>query len=177
MILRTLTADECEQIRRWRNAPDVLPILRTKDPITKEQQAVFYRDVVCNLASEHRYYALALLVPEHRPEYGSTVNSAGYMVPNFGKAELFIGVGGLTYIENGRTEISLVLGPAFRGKGYGSQAVDALLDQARRLGLACVVGECYATGNLGFWSAQLKRIAPTRAAIGEDGTLRWEWRL
>ncbi len=107
MILRQPTAEECEQIRVWRNAPDVLPILRTKEPITVEQQAAFYRDVICNPASEHRYYALE-------------------------QDGVFIGIGGLTYIKDGKTEISLVLGPDYRGKGYGSKAVDALLNQAAR---------------------------------------------
>lgn len=166
MILRRPTAEECEQIRVWRNAPDVLPILRTKEPITVEQQAAFYRDVICNPASEHRYYALDGAIDQ---------TALADRKPNVFKQ--FIGIGGLTYIKDGKTEITLVLGPAFRGKGYGSRAVDALLDEARRLGLTCVTGECYSAGNQAFWKAQLRRISAPSSGIGGDGSLRWEWRV
>lgn len=153
MILRPLTFDECQQIRVWRNAPDVLPMLRTKEPISAEQQAIFYRDVVCNPTAVHRYYAIE-------------------------QAGQFIGVGGMTYLNraDGQAEISLVLGPEFRGKGLGAQAVDALLDEARKLGIASVIGECYATGNIPFWRKQIERIPP-RWSLEYQGGLAWGWRV
>ncbi len=144
VILRPITEAECEQVRIWRNAPDVFPILRTGYK-TKADQAAFYRDVVCNPASPHRYYALE-------------------------SDRAFIGIGGLTYLDMGlgEAEISLVLGPAFRGRGLGSAAVEALLDEGRRLGLLSVIGECYSTGNVSFWTKQIAR---------RPAWLHWRWVL
>jgi RimJ/RimL family protein N-acetyltransferase len=142
--LRPPTLEECQQVRVWRNAPDVLPMLRTKEPLTEEQQASFYRDVVRNLDADHRYYAIEC-------------------------NGVFVGLGGLTYLSRqpGEAEISLILGPEFRGHGIGTEAVSRLLDQAWALGLTSVIGECYATGNLNFW---VKRILERQA------TVRWTWR-
>jgi RimJ/RimL family protein N-acetyltransferase len=131
--LRDLTLAECQLVREWRNAPDVLPMLRTKEPLTADQQDAFYRDVVCNLRSRHRYYAI-----EHDGQ--------------------FIGMGGLTYIRNEEAEISLILGPAFRRSGLGTLAVRALRIEAASLGLVSIVGECYdANPARMFWVKQVSR--------------------
>lgn len=154
MILRPLTLDECQQVRVWRNQPDVLPMLRTKEPLTEAQQATFYRDVVSNPDSDHRYYAL-----EHDGQ--------------------FIGMGGLTYLSRnpGEAEISLILGPAWRGQGFGSIAVDVLLAESGRIGLETVRGECYQWGNRGFWATQLMRLERSRHWFNESGSLCWVWSL
>ncbi len=147
MRLDTLTLEQCELTRQWRNAPDVLPMLRTKEPVTIEQQAAFYRDVVCNPDSNHRYYALFDDVVEE------TDTAIRFAHP-------FIGMGGLTYLDRvpGEGEISLILGPDFRRTGLGSQAVLALRDEAGRLGLRWVVGECYDSNPaLDFWVKQVAR--------------------
>ena len=152
MRLRDLTRDECQQVRVWRNDPDVLPMLRTGIKTEAEQDA-FYRDIVCNPDSDHRYYAL---------------DQAGQ----------FVGMGGLTYLSRvpGEAEISLILGPDFRGKGYGTLAVDALLEEAKALGLSVVTGECYALGNLAFWASQCRRHPGAWEGL-PCGTLRWRWEL
>jgi RimJ/RimL family protein N-acetyltransferase len=144
MILRPITREECQVVRVWRNDPAVWPILRTKEPITEAQQDAFY-DAISGPDPEHLYYAL-----EHDGQ--------------------FIGTGGLTYLRRvpGEAEISLVLGPAYRGRGLGTMAVDALLEQARVLGLTAVIGECYATGNLPFWTRQIQRV---------PATMTWRWDL
>jgi RimJ/RimL family protein N-acetyltransferase len=57
-----------------------------------------------------------------------------------------MGFGGITNIqwENRIGEISLILHPDFRNKGYGEKAVELLLDQAfNYLNLQTVCGECY----------------------------------
>jgi RimJ/RimL family protein N-acetyltransferase len=122
ITLQHPTLEQCELVRQWRNAPDVLPMLRTREPLTVEQQAAFYRDVVSNPASNHRYYALM-----HQDQ--------------------FVGLGGLTYLDRvpGEGEISLILGPEFRRGGIGSGAVQALRVEGGRLGLRWIVGECYDT--------------------------------
>ncbi len=151
MRLDQPTLEQCELVRQWRNAPDVLPVLRTKTPLTIEDQATFYRNVVCNPASNHRYYALVatrLRFDEPRDD-------------------VFVGMGGLTYLDRvpGEGEISLILGPQFRGGGHGLRAVDALREEARRLGLTWIVGECYdANPARRFWMKTISRC---------DATFRW----
>lgn len=133
VTLRKPTLEEVQQVRVWRNDPAILPTLRTGYK-TDEQQAAFYRDVVCAIISKHRYYAILA-------------------------DDQFIGLGGLTYLDRapGEAEISLLLGPEFRGAGYGAAAVEALLETAMRFGLTAVVGECYAQNPAkAFW---LKMVA------------------
>jgi RimJ/RimL family protein N-acetyltransferase len=70
-----------------------------------------------------------------------------------------VGMVGLTDIsmENRCAEISIVMDPTKRGKGFGKQAVDALLDMAfNRMNLHYVYGECYVCAcNLDFWDKAL----------------------
>lgn len=154
VITRTPTLEECQQVRVWRNDPAVLPMLRTGFK-TEAEQTAFYHDVVCTPSAPHRYYAL-----EHE--------------------SAFIGLGGLTYLDRipGQAEISLILGPAFRGRGLGSAAVDVLLRAAfGRLGLRTVIGECYAANlAIGFW-AKLVATRPevTTFEYNGAGSLLWTW--
>lgn len=144
MNLITPTAEQCEQVRLWRNAPDVLPTLRTREPLTTEQQATFYRNVVCNHESDHRYYALM-------------------------HDGVFVGFGGLTYIgshadQDGQTsgEISLILAPEHRREGLGTPAVEALREEGHRLGLTWIVGECYDVNPAqAFWVKTVARCEGT----------------
>jgi hypothetical protein len=92
-------------------------------------QGDFYEGVVCNRNSKHRYFAIR-------------------------NVDVFLGMGGLTNIEweNGQAEISLILKPTERGKGYGRGAVGLLLDHAfNNMRLATVCGEVYGCGNVKFW--------------------------
>ena len=135
MILQALTLEQCEQVRLWRN--NCLETLRTPYPLTKEMQEVFYRDVVCNRNSPHRYWAIK-------------------------DTESFIGMGGITNIEtvNRIGEISIIIDPALRRNGYGEKAVELLLDAAfNQMGLNCVYGECYATNYDGmvFWNKIVRK--------------------
>jgi RimJ/RimL family protein N-acetyltransferase len=154
VILRQPTREECQQVRLWRNDPAVLPMLRTRTPLTKWQQDWFYLSVVVWPWSHHRYYAI-----EDRRGF-------------------FIGLGGLTHLKRapGEAEISLILGPDYRGEGNGSRAVQFLLLQAVSLGLRAVVGECYRTGNVEFWLRQLERRKPAWVAY-EDSGIKWAWSI
>jgi len=126
MKLVALTLDQCQQVRIWRN--DCLETLRTPYPLTEEQQEKFFRDVICNRNSLHRYFALT---------------DDAYLK---GSPKHLIGMGGLIHIqwENSIAEISLILDPKMRGQGLGQKAVDLLLDQAfNSLNLKTVFGEVY----------------------------------
>ena len=122
--LRTLTPDNVERAREWRNQS--LVSLRTPFALTVEMQQAFYRDVICNRQSPHRYWGLwEVFLQEHqRPMY--------------------VGMGGLTNIqwENGLAEISLIVDPDQAGRGIGQLAVRALLEEGfDRLRLETICGE------------------------------------
>ena len=127
MKLEALTLKQCEDVRIWRNAEP--RFLRTSYLLTQEMQEDFYRDVVCNRDSRHRYFAIM-------------------------GGGRFIGMTGLTDIqfENSTAEISLILSPDERGKGYGRKSVKLILEHAfYGLGLVSVFGEVYDCGNVRFW--------------------------
>ena len=117
VTLDALTLEDVEQARLWRNATPAG--LRTPFPLTVAMQAAFYRDVVCNRASLHRYFAC---------------RASGAL----------IGMGGLTNLQwtNGIGEISLLMAPDHTLL-MGS-CVRALLEEAfDRLRLLTVVKECF----------------------------------
>ena len=141
MKLRPLTEADMEQVRMWRHG--VPESLRTPYMLTQEMQADYYRNVICDRDSTTRYWGLWHTAGWH-PEP---------------PCWYFIGYGGIENIcwENGNGEISLLLGPDYRGKGYGQQAVGLFLDQAfRHMGLKNVYGECYKCGPWKFWRKMLR---------------------
>ena len=137
MRLEPLTKEQCEIVRVWRN--NTLETLRTPYPLTEEMQADFFKNVINNRNSPHRYWSIIEGVGE------------------FADVEhRLIGMGGLTGIqwENRIAEISLIIDPALRNKGYGKQAVALLLDEGfKRMNLQTIFGECYQVNESGckFW--------------------------
>ncbi len=149
-LRQPLNLAECQQVRLWRNAPDVLPMLRTRAPLTEAQQTAFYYNTICDPESQHRYYAIETKLHINRTK--------------------FVGMGGLTYLhrEPGQGEISLILGPEFRGYGFGDAAVDALIEEAWRIGLTSVIGEVYEENPARrFWWRMLEKHVPTSRS--------WKW--
>ena len=110
-------------------------------------QDEFFDNVINNRDSKHRYFAI-ISDPE-------SIEVSTFSEPRkFVTRSEFIGMGGLTNIEweNGTAEISLIINPEYRGKGYGKKAVDLLLDEAfNSMRLFSVFGEVYDCGNRGFW--------------------------
>jgi hypothetical protein len=100
-------------------------------------QQDFYFDEISNPHSHHRYWSIW--------DNG------------------LLGMGGLTNIqwENSFAEISLIINPAFKDKGYGTKAADLLLDQAfNYMGLMTVFGECYlCNAAYKFWQNIVKRYS------------------
>lgn len=134
-LRQPLTLAEWMTYRRWRNAPDVIRILRSKRKSVLGQLCAYPR--IANRPawlgeSQHWYYAVCV-------------------------GGLFVGVTGLTYIEAGEAEISLLLGPDYRGVKIGRWAIDVVLDEAWRRGLRAVTGECYPDGAVDFWHIQASR--------------------
>lgn len=118
--------------------------LRTSRDLTPSEQEAFYRDVVCNRNSPHRYYAA--LCPTH---YGSPKHEVEY------DRDEFVALVSLENIswENGHAEIGLLVDPARRGRGIGREAVRLVLDKAfGELRLLTVWGEAYkGVGHAEFW--------------------------
>ena len=143
MKLSAPTLEQCQQVRLWRN--DCLETLRTPYPLTEEMQADFFKNVINNRNSPHRYWSIIEGVGE------------------FADVEhRLIGMGGLTGIqwENRIAEISLIINPALQNKGYGKLVVALLLDEGfNRMGLQTIFGECYgaAEGRFQFWETVVER--------------------
>ena len=149
MKLDVLDSWEVQEVRKWRN--NELQFLRTPYRITEEMQEAFFDNVINDKDSKHRYFAI---MNDVFPEV--TVKTPTKEILYSG----FIGMGGLTNIEweNGTAEISLIINPDYRGKGYGLKAVDLLLDEAfKSMRLYSVYGEVYDCGNRGFWEKVVKQ--------------------
>jgi RimJ/RimL family protein N-acetyltransferase len=126
------TLADVQQVREWRNLPSVRPTLRTPFLLTEAQQEAWYRDVVCDRRSPHRYYAV-------RDDGGD------WPLVAFGALE------NISW-ENGHGEIGLIVDPDRQGQGIGRAAVALLLTEAfDRMRLISCWGECYATGHQEFW--------------------------
>ena len=138
VTFQSLTCSRAEDIRQWRN--DVLPSLRTPYALTFEQQQQWYKDVVCDRSANSRYWAVCV--------DGNC-----------------LGMAGIEHIDwqQGRGEISLLIAPNRRGKGYGTQAVTELWRRGfGELRLEVLWGECYAMNQdaIQFWQQQMCRYYP-----------------
>ncbi len=145
MVLRPLSVADCEQARTWRN--DALVSLRTPFPLTAETQADFYRTVICDRRSPHRYWGAY----------------------DEGVTDRLLAMTGLTDIqwENGLAEISLIVAPFARGRGCGAKAVALVLDEAfARMRLETVFGECYyCNPAIAFWQRIANRYRAETARL------------
>jgi len=155
IYLDVISAEDCEKVRQWRNK---LPAtLRTPYNLTYEQQQDFYKNIICNRDSKHRYFGI--YIKKENKLIGKTYEDAKYE-PVQTDEPIFIGLGGITNIqwENGLGEISLILGADWIGRGYGKQAVRLLLEKAfKDMRLNEIFGECYECNpNLKFWEKIIK---------------------
>jgi len=144
MRLDVLTLEQCEQVRLWRN--DALYALRTPYPLTAEQQADFYRNVVCDRNARSRYWAVL---------NGSGSHHVGDPDSDF------IGMVGLENLEweNEIAEISIMVDPALRGKHKGGEALHLLLDEGfNQMRLDLIWGICYECNPaMGFWENMIAK--------------------
>ncbi len=139
MELRALSKTDMEQIRLWRNS--ALETLRTPYELTAEMQEDYYRTVICDRRSTTRYWGVRIIRPASELGYDEN-------------ADTLIGYGGIENIEweNSTGEISLLVGPYYRKKGYGREAAKMILDRAfNQLNLHTVHGECYICAPWEFW--------------------------
>jgi RimJ/RimL family protein N-acetyltransferase len=143
MTLRPLSLEDMEPIRQWRNAS--LETLRTPFPLTREQQEEWYRTVICDRRGTTRYWGL--YSQTNLQHYSIDEDTSGPSNSHLhGSRVNLIGYGGIENIqyENRLGEISILIAPEYRGKGYGTEAVELFLRQAfKHLNLANVWGECY----------------------------------
>ena len=153
-MMRALSLEDMEPIRRWRN--DALPILRTPYPLTKEQQEAWYRDEICNRNSRSRFYAIEADFFVHNP-----IESTKF-------TEL-VGYGGIENIqwESRIGEISLLIDPKHRGKGYGYTAACDIINEAYDiLNLYTIYAECYANNRaVDFWAKVFTQYGGTSVTL------------
>ena len=154
MKLRALNLDDMYEILRWRE--DIPETLRTPYPLTADMQDKYYDDVICNRDSKTRYFAIIEKVKKITEKPDSTHSDF-----KMEEVDELIGMGGIENIEweNRRGEISLIINPDYRKRGYGKKAVDLILDFAfNRLNIDHVWGECYLCGNHLFWENIVDRL-------------------
>ena len=160
ITFRPLTPENMEQVRLWRNlAPETL---RTPFLLTAEQQQQYYRDVICDRRSTTRYWGFW----DTEIEYDYKEYRVHDMIPSpKGQKNMFVGYGGLENIqwENRLAEISILIGPEFRGQGYGAEAVEAILRRGFcELNLENIWGECYYCSPApAFWKRLVERFHGT----------------
>lgn len=135
MKLEPLDLEELELVRKWRN--EAMETLRTPFFLTRDMQEDFYYEIVCNRENRHRYMAIV-------------------------DTDDFIGMGGIINIEweNRLGEISLIINPELRGKGYSEKVVDLILEWAfKNMNLHQVWGEAYYCNPKGisFWEKIVDR--------------------
>ncbi len=160
-----LTQADCEQIRKWRN--EDIAGARTPYLLTEAQQADFYRDVVSNRESEHRYWAVrcAPICDDKECDVCGN-NGKGYWLD---LPSDLIGIAGLTNIEweNGRAEIALMIGTPYRKQGHGAEALHELFKQGfDRMRLHTIYGNVYGcNASFDFWTNQINKYGMYRASI------------
>jgi len=127
MKLKALTLLDIEQVRQWRNLQ--IEMLRTPFPLTEEQQAKFYSEVISNRQANARYWGIK-------------------------EKENLIGMAGLENIqfENRLAEISLLLTPGAMEE-HGAKALNLLLHEGfMNMNLENIFTEVYeCSPHLQFW--------------------------
>lgn len=133
MNFDTLNKDQCEIVRKWRNAD--ISFLRTPFLLTKEMQENFYEKIICDRNSEHKYWAII--------------------------DKKFIGMAGLTNIShyNKNAEISIIIDPKKKSKKKGEEALLLLLNLGfNELNLENIYGECYfCNPAIKFWKRIIEK--------------------
>jgi len=136
LILKSPTIELFEKVRCWRN--NCLETLRTPFMLTKEMQKEYANQVLTNRNLNCKWWGL----------YDDELTIFEYISG--------IGIGGIENIswENRNGEISLIINPDLRRKGYGIKAVELILDQGfNYLNLENIYGEVYHINydSFNFW--------------------------
>ena len=174
MEFRTLIKEDCEKVRLWRN--DTMHALRTPFMLTQEMQEDFYKNTVCNRDAKARFWGI-WIEQEVKPIAVDNLGTGDPPVATIETTKVFIGIVGLENIEweNGRAEISMIIGPDYRGKGYGKQVVGMLLKQGfHNMGLRQIWGEYYTMDKhiVKFWGEVCKKYNAHTAV--HKHVKRWE---
>jgi len=133
LYLDSLLQSDMPKVRKWRNGS--MYALRTPIMLTEGMQEDFFHTQDHDRHTTDRYFAIR-------------------------KGDRLIGQGGLTNIEweNRIAEISLIMDPKLRGKGYGRRSADLLLAYGfNTLNLENIYGEVYTCNRaIGFWETIAK---------------------
>ena len=150
MTLKPLTLENLETARLWRN--ELMAAWRTPYMLTREMQEDYYLNTICNRDSNLRYWGFWIdddKNPRVFPDPMKRENDVSRFYD-----DIFIGYGGIEniHLENRTGEISILIGPKFRGGGAGSEALRLILQQAfNTLNLDVVWAECYLCNDSVEW--------------------------
>lgn len=168
MKLKVLSLTDLERVRLWRNEQQSM--LRTPFLLTKEQQEIFYRDVICNRQANARFWGIWI---DEKVEYECPLGRKHVVVAchsemscypvcpvghEWGPQTIgtFIGMCGLENIswENRLAEISLLLNPEYPMDKCGEESLQLLLHEGfMNMNLENIYTEVYACNpNLKFWA-------------------------
>lgn len=164
--LRPIRREDLPSFCAWREA--ARPYLRTPFVLNLEQQTRWFEDVVCDRRATDRFWAIEASTP--KTFISTSVANPSLSASWQGEMDgALVGIGGLTEIqfENGLAEITLILDPTQKGKGYGEQAFDLVLDEAfNAMRLETVIAEVYVhNGALGFWRRMAEKRGATVAVL------------
>ena len=154
IMFDALTLEDAEQIRIWRNQD--IGAARTPYLLTKEMQEKWYNETVCDRSANSRYWAIRKKADEiEKKKMGI------YIDYNEIDITVLIGIAGLQNIEweNRTAEISLMIGPDYRRKGYGKEALQKLLAMGfDQIGLHSIWGEVYEfASSFKYWYAMMNK--------------------
>lgn len=152
-----LTLGYAQAVREWRDDDACRAGLRRPEPLTKERQETWYREVVCRPeSSRHRYWAV-----EMPPDPTRIDREDSYQLIVELSRPRFVGQVSLENIDpRVKAEIGLITNPAMRGKGVGREALRLLLARGfDEYGLRRVWGVVYRSNPaIKFWFKMLQEF-------------------
>ena len=158
IVLQEIMPESIEQLRCWRNDPELRQYFREWKDITPDQQTKWYRERGNNTDPQHVYFQIML-----KDQMALAENDAI-------KQRQLIGCCGVLNINwRIRTgELSIFLGPAFHGLGLGRETLELLTRYAfEECNLHKFWGECYDSNDA------IKLY--TGVGFKIDGTIRDSW--
>lgn len=134
IALRPIASSDLPVTVEWRNHPVTRPGLRTSVPATLQSQEAWFARV--SQADDPDKY---------------------WIVSDPGRSHIRVGLVGLTGIQDGSAEVSLLIDPRMTRHGYGRAAFMALIAMGfEAFGLHTAYGECYHCNQaLGFWQRMI----------------------
>jgi len=158
VILEEIMPESIEQMRTWRNDPQLRQFFREWKDISVDQQKKWYSERGNNSDPKHIYFQIMAKK--------QTLNSEEAKVDG----RYLIGCCGILFVDwrlrSG--ELSIFLDPRYHGRGFEKEALNLLMKYAfEEVNLHKFWGECYTSNDaMGLYRA---------IGFKEDGMVRHSW--